>query len=291
MQDRTPPLLGIRAFLAAARLGGIKPAAAALALTPGAVSHHVKNLEGFLGVTLFARRNNAVDLTAEGVALRDAAGPTFDALVRAAASVGRDADTVTVRAPASLALRWLVPHFAGLRRDHPRLVVRLESVLAPEAPVPGAADITLGYSRRGVPAGATALMTDRSVPIVAARHLRKGGRFTVDALTRLPLLAATEDDGDWRAYAALADLEFKRLRFAARFDMDEAALGACLAGQGVALAPAFMAERELAAGLLVAQEDAPSFVAGRYWMALAGPPRRARDDVAAWIVAAAAAVA
>jgi LysR family glycine cleavage system transcriptional activator len=285
MQDRHPPLLGLRAFIAAARLGGIKPAAAELNLTPGAVSHHVRNLEGFLGVALFDRRNNGIDLTEEGARLKDAAGPAFDALVRATASIGRDADALTVRASATLGLRWLVPRLALFRRENPRVTVRLETVLAPEAPGPGVADVTVGYSRRKPPAGATALMTDRSVPLAAPRLLPRGQRFTADLLQRLPLLAATADDWDWRAFTALADLDYDRLTFAARFDIDEAALGACLAGQGVVLAPPFLVARELEAGLLVPLEDAPAFVAGRYWMSLSGPPRRARHAFATWLAA------
>ena len=47
MQDRLrhPPLNAVRAFVAAARLGSLKAAAADLGVTAGAVSRHVRQLE------------------------------------------------------------------------------------------------------------------------------------------------------------------------------------------------------------------------------------------------------
>ncbi len=49
------PLTALRAFEAAARLGGFAAAAAELGVTAGAVSAQVKGLEDRLGAPLFAR--------------------------------------------------------------------------------------------------------------------------------------------------------------------------------------------------------------------------------------------
>jgi LysR family glycine cleavage system transcriptional activator len=57
-----PPvsLLALRAFAEIGRHGSVKRAAAALGVTPGAVSQQVKRLEQRLAVTLLERRNREI---------------------------------------------------------------------------------------------------------------------------------------------------------------------------------------------------------------------------------------
>ena len=52
---RLPPLNSLRAFEAAARLGGFAVAAEELNVTPAAISHQVKALEADLQIQLFRR--------------------------------------------------------------------------------------------------------------------------------------------------------------------------------------------------------------------------------------------
>jgi LysR family glycine cleavage system transcriptional activator len=63
---RLPPLNGLRAFEAAARHKSFRRAADELCVTAGAVSQHVKALEGALGIMLFQRSARAIALTPEG---------------------------------------------------------------------------------------------------------------------------------------------------------------------------------------------------------------------------------
>ena len=64
-----PPLNSLRAFEAAARLGGFKAAAAELSVTPGAVAQHIKQLEAWCGAQLFERKSQGVRLSALGAAV------------------------------------------------------------------------------------------------------------------------------------------------------------------------------------------------------------------------------
>ena len=61
-----PPLNTLRAFEAAARLGSFASAAQELNLTPAAVSHRIKELEGRLDIALFVRLPRGVLLTESG---------------------------------------------------------------------------------------------------------------------------------------------------------------------------------------------------------------------------------
>ena len=66
LRPQGPPLNALRAFEAAARLGGFAAAAEELCVTPGAVAQHVKTLESWADALLFERRSQGVRLTAIG---------------------------------------------------------------------------------------------------------------------------------------------------------------------------------------------------------------------------------
>ena len=74
----SPPLTALRAFEAAARLGGFTRAADELCVTPGAVAQQVKQLEAWAGAPLFERRAHGVVLTEAGKVTLPALTEAFD---------------------------------------------------------------------------------------------------------------------------------------------------------------------------------------------------------------------
>ena len=68
---KLPPLNSIRAFEAAARWLSFSKAAEELHVTPAAISQQIKQLEDYLGVTLFHRLTRAIRLTEEARAVDD----------------------------------------------------------------------------------------------------------------------------------------------------------------------------------------------------------------------------
>jgi len=126
------PLPAVRAFEAAARLGGMKAAAAELGVTPAAVSHQIKALERYLGAALFERRHRAVAPTAAGLRLAAAARNAFDGL-RGALDALSDAGliagpaTLTISAAPSLAAKWLAPRLHRFQAARPDIALRLSS--------------------------------------------------------------------------------------------------------------------------------------------------------------------
>ena len=63
---RLPPLTSIEAFVQVARLGSVKAAAEALALSSAALSRRIQALERFVGHPLFERRHQSVALNPDG---------------------------------------------------------------------------------------------------------------------------------------------------------------------------------------------------------------------------------
>ncbi|MFO6056209.1 LysR family transcriptional regulator, partial [Pseudomonas aeruginosa] len=60
------PLLALRAFVETARHGNLTRAAAAMGVTPGAVSQQLRALQARTGVVLFQRFSHGMRLTPEG---------------------------------------------------------------------------------------------------------------------------------------------------------------------------------------------------------------------------------
>ena len=77
------PLSGLEVFLAVARRGSIRQAAATLALQPSTVSHQLKAFEQRIGTPLFVRTTRTVTLTDAGAVLLQGAGPAMEDLGRA----------------------------------------------------------------------------------------------------------------------------------------------------------------------------------------------------------------
>ena len=102
-----------------------KNAARELSVTPGAVSHQIKALEGALGVALFNRQHRGVVLTPEGQTLFATLASTFNQLSRQIVRVRRTADTetVTVGSTTAVAALWLSPAIIDFWRDHPEINV------------------------------------------------------------------------------------------------------------------------------------------------------------------------
>jgi DNA-binding transcriptional LysR family regulator len=80
---------GVETFLSVARYRNFRRAAAALGVTPSAVSQSVRTLEARIGAALLTRTTRSVGLTEAGQRFLDRAGPAFDELV-AASEAARD---------------------------------------------------------------------------------------------------------------------------------------------------------------------------------------------------------
>ena len=120
-RPKGPPLNALRAFEAAARLGGFLAAAEELCVTPGAVSQHIKSLEAWAGAALFERRVRGVALTALGAEVAGEFGVAFDRLGSAVRLLraGSSQKTLAIAALPSVAQLWLAPKMPALRTALP----------------------------------------------------------------------------------------------------------------------------------------------------------------------------
>ncbi len=114
-----------------ARHRGFAPAAAALGMSPSAVSHAVRTVEDRLGELLFARTTRSVSLTEAGTRFLASVEPALADIDKAAEDLSAERGEVTgllrintVRSALDMAL---TPILAKLAWQHPRLTVEVYS--------------------------------------------------------------------------------------------------------------------------------------------------------------------
>ncbi len=277
MARRLPSLNALRAFEAAARLGGMTAAADELSVTPSAVSRQVQHLEDVLGVALFEGPKNALRLTETGSALLPGLTQAFDLID---ASVLRVADSdqgaLDVSCTGTFTMRWLIPRLHRFQHAHPGIEVRLA---ASSRPVDFARDGFAVAIRVGRPpwpdfATVTPLFAEQVGPVVAPAA---SGR----SLDDLPILHARTRRNAWSSWSTLTGTpvepgggtEYEHFYFM---------LEAAIAGLGAGIAPWPLVADDIRAGRLVAPFG---FVAsGLDYVALRRPRRdRKSEAFCAWL--------
>jgi DNA-binding transcriptional LysR family regulator len=120
---------GVETFLAVARQRSFRRAAAALGVTPSAVSQAVRALEARLGAALLVRTTRSVGLTEAGQRFIERAGPAFDELVaagEAARGLGqRPAGLLRLTVPRAVVPLLLEPVIASFCQAYPEIELEI----------------------------------------------------------------------------------------------------------------------------------------------------------------------
>jgi LysR family glycine cleavage system transcriptional activator len=121
MARRLPSLNALRAFEAAARNQSFTLAAQEQFVTHAAISRHMRDLEEWLGVSLFHRTGRGVTLTEAGARYARELTPLFDRFAEATRDVmaAGKIRSLKVSVEPSIASRWLVPRLGRFNELHP----------------------------------------------------------------------------------------------------------------------------------------------------------------------------
>ncbi|CUH65934.1 Gcv operon activator [Thalassovita gelatinovora] len=243
-----PALNALRAFEAAARLGGFSKAAEELCVTSGAVAQQVKGLEDWAGADLFERQPQGVVLNDLGRQVLPLAERAFDQLaatvqeIRAVASPNR----LHIAALPAVAQLWLSPRLPAIRRALPDLVISVTAM--EQAPNLGRDpfDLTLFL---GDPEDGQVVATDEILPVCAPDVA--GRVMQVADLAQLPCLSDSSWSQDWAVWLqARAGAETPQLRGPV-FSLYALAVQEAVNGAGVLMGHQCLIEQDLKAGRLV----------------------------------------
>ncbi len=116
MRRSVPPLNALLAFESAARHGNFTRAAEDLGVAQPAVTRHIGNLEDWLGVALFRRSGNRVELNDNGIAVSELVTSLFDRLEIGLRDISsRSGDSIVIAASFGITHLWLMPRITAMR--------------------------------------------------------------------------------------------------------------------------------------------------------------------------------
>lgn len=291
---RLPPLNSLRAFDAAARNLSFSAASQELHITPGAVSHQIKQLEASLGQALFIREPAGVALTPLGVLyaqeVRHALAQLEAATLRAQAPA--NTEKVVIRCQFSVATEWLTPKLALYAPTSPNSQILLRAEPFRGDPLGSNADLAIYYcnghadGREDVP-----LLRGRYVVAVApALHSRLGPiREPASMLTR-PLIALVGGqkgwrEPDWADWFVAGGQGAKKVEPLLAFSAHHMLVEALKLGAGYGLVNSTLAARALAAGELIQAHPLGLPAPNSFFLsARSGPRSRLVNEVRDWLI-------
>ena len=267
MYPHLPPLNALRAFEAAARLMSFTLAGKELFVTHGAISKQVKQLEDYVGITLFIRQHRSLKLTDEGeryfvhaqAALQTINNATSDLITQPLRT-----QTLAINVLPSLTISWLIPRMEEFKSRYPHLYVDL-SIGDFEVDFNKVNyDIAI-RSSTSVPKAANVLtLMDEDLCLVCSPELAPRLKCLND-INQMTLLQHTTRPSLWQLWADNVDV---KLTTEKKFGVEHFYMlsQAAVSGMGVALIPRFFIEQELKNGKLVIPFTADFTSPYRYYL-------------------------
>jgi LysR family glycine cleavage system transcriptional activator len=271
---RLPPLNALRAFEAAARHLNFSRAADELAVTAGAVSQQIQNLEDYVGAALFKRTPKGLLLTDAAQTALPALREAFDRLAEAASllTAAVDGRRLTLTAPPSFAAKWLVPRLGAFEQAHPQVDVWLSAGIELMDLTTGEVDVAIRYGSGRYPGlEVRRLMSETVLPVISPELLAQQPIETPAELASHVLLhdgSPDFDDScpDWAMWLAARGVRGVDGNRGPRFNQSSLVIEAAVNGRGVALAKRTLAQADLEAGRLVAPLQIATAVDFAYYL-------------------------
>ena len=256
-----PSIESLRCFTAAAKLLNFRAASRSVALTPAAFGQRIKQLEEQLGAPLFHRTTRSVRLTESGFALLPAAERCLLAAadcVRTGASGSKSLAPmdVTIGTRHELGLSWILPQLDALTKTQPWLRLHLyfgsgadilmrvrsmeiECAVTSSRLVDPKLDSLRLHREDYVFVGAAALLA--KTPLDRPKHAEQHTLLDTDvSLSLFRYFRDAPGGGDQLRFGSVV-----------RLGTIEAIRARAIAHAGVAVLPAYLVKKDLAAGRLV----------------------------------------
>jgi LysR family glycine cleavage system transcriptional activator len=286
MMDLPPAALpAFAVFVVAARHQNFARAAEELGLTASAVSHHVRTLEGTLGIRLFQRHARGANLTTQGRTLADtvsAALSDIDAIATSLRRSPRNVHRLRVATLHSLNYCWILPRLKSFIEAHPRVRMTFESAVTLARFDASGPDLAIRHGAGYWP-GLTAhhLMDEELFPAAAPDFPGTRGLTEASQIARLPLVTDLAYQGwpDWFRAAGLRGVSLPEMH---AFNDSTDALRAAASGLGVVLARSRLVGPYLGSGELL-RLPGPALPARFGYYAVHPTHRRPNQAAAAFI--------
>ncbi len=259
MANWLPGLGLLRGFEATARHLSFTRAAAELGVTPAAVSHHVRELERLLQVSLLKRSSRSVKATPEGEILKAGVAEGLDAIRRAVQRItGERRHRLVISVTPSFAAKWLMPRLPRFLKDRPEADVRLDVNTRLVDFNRDDADLGLRFGLgRYEGLGVDRLFEETIFPVCSPallagpKPLRRPEDLSHHTLLHVDWQAQGATWPDWDMWLQAAHVVGVDATRGLHLSMTSLALQAAMDNQGVALGESTLVADDLAAGRLV----------------------------------------
>lgn len=279
MRRYLPSLSALHAFEAAARYMNFTKAAEDLGLTQSGISRQIRNLEEYLGVTLFHRSGPRLVLTQIGANYYRDLALTLDKLqeISIDAVRGRTIDSsLMIGTHPTLGTRWLPRRIETFIRANPD--IPLEVTLA-------SPDIDFETTRLDVAilrglgtwqgTRSIELFAEEVAVVASPRLIELGTQLDPRAFAKFPMLQNASRPSMWLHWLRLAGLDYKGRIQGTRFAHSDMIINAAVHGVGIAVVPTCYVESELSRNELH-MPFGPSILSGDSYYAVY-PERKAHQ--------------
>lgn len=283
LSAQLPPLEPLVAFEAAARLLSFTLAASELNLSQAAVSQRIRNLENYLGISLFKRTHKAVQLSSAGKEFQHTVSAALRQLASATADLKAPAtrQRLTVAVDQSVASMWLMPRLPDFQQSNPDIAIRL--IASDDEQDCLASDVQLAIIHGdGVWPGfeSEQLFEEEVFAVCAPTFLEESGNSSAglensSQLIDLTLLELEDDRWDWmnwRVWLSATGSDLPTNHNGYRINSYPLVVEAAKNGQGIALGWRYLVDDDLANGALI--KPLPHSVRTRFGYYLVWPSHK-----------------
>ncbi|WP_267901728.1 LysR substrate-binding domain-containing protein [Sinorhizobium meliloti] len=255
-----PPLTTLAVFEAAARHSSFARAAEEMNVTTGAISRQIKSLEDELGVKLFIREKNGVQLTPAAQDLFSEVAASFSRCSEAIRTVKsrKREESVTFACTDAFATYWLMPRMVDFWTRYPDITVN--HLISDQVRDFRNAEVDL-FVRPATGAwpneNVEPLFDDLIYPVCGPGFAMENADVPTSELSRLPLLHMDWTNPDWplwQDFFQAVSVPYEGLR-GKRFGKYSVLLTAAEANQGIALGWDSLVRPMIEAGKLVRLTD------------------------------------
>ena len=255
---RLPPLNTLRVFEVAARTASYAEAGVELGITHSAVSRQITALESWLGQRLFVKDGRRMVATPMAKVFAAQVALSFEQLAVAAQACGRPGvrRLVRVSAPASFAMRWLIPRLARYHAGNPDVEVVVTTVSTVQEALRGGTDIAI---RRGIAREhlwpqhrVVPVLDDVDTLIISPKLFAQRPILQAADIEGHTLLATETRAGDWAGWLDAAGLQHLAGHQRRIFDHFYVTRQAVEDGLGIGIGPLPMLSIDIASGRLMA---------------------------------------
>jgi LysR family glycine cleavage system transcriptional activator len=287
---KRPRLNMLRTFEVAGRRLSFSLAADELNVSQAAVSQQIRNLEAYLGRSLFIRNHRQLSLNSIGAAYLSSVQEALDRLDTVTDQLfpDRPNQTVTILCTSSIASLWLAPNVGAFNAEHPEINLHIQTLDAEHrSGQETGADLEVFISRDNATDPQTQVLLESSIVPVASPQL-----FESQARPQAPqdiptfeLIHVLGYDDDWHRWFRTHGLNATPVPRGLMVDGSLIAIETVLLGDGIMLGRRPFIDHYLQSGQLVEVFNPPFALTATYFLrptqSKAG--RRSTDQVVRWL--------